>query len=807
MKRSILLGVIALFAASCTVQEADPLINSNDETEAVFYAMFEQPESPDTKVYANEQLLIRWHEDDRVSIFNQVTYNQQYQFTGKTGDNSGGFRKVSSDEFMTGNAIDDIVAVYPYQPETFLAEDEVLTMDLPAEQIYAPNTFGRGANTMMSVSSGNMLMFRNAGAYLMFSLYGDCLPISSITLKGNNNEKLSGKAYVSMPLNGIPSLQVVGDATEASNAITLRCEEPVTLGTTAGECTEFWFVVPPVTFSKGFTITIMQANGGTIERSTSKSVSLTRNKLSKMAPMEVEKAAPGMVDLGLSVKWGACNVGATFPEEPGGDYFAWGETEPKSDYSWSNYNFWGGEWSDDVRVNKYCTSTDFWGGTGPVDHKTVLDLEDDAAFVNWGSGWRMPTGAEWTELREHCTWVWTTQNGMQGELVTGPNGNSIFLPAAGNCTSPARVGVSGSYWSSSLYSKEPSDAWDVFFRSPDFLCDDSYTYRFYGFSVRPVYDDFIPVSAVSIDMSAIDLYKGDTYALTAAVAPSNATEKAVHWASGDQTVAKVDEKGLVTAVGAGSTTVMAYGSSGVYGTCEVTVTEGLTVNGYQYVDLGLPSGLKWARMNVGASQPAEFGDLFAWGETETYYAAGYAHSEDAVWKPGKESGYDYPSYKWCNGDYNKLTKYCTKNNFWVGTGTMDGKTVLDAEDDVASVLWGGSWRMPTEEEWIELLENCNFSFTNNYNGIGMSGVIITSKAEGYTKQSIFLPVAGYRVYLRFSGSMCIYWSSTLSSNNPGDARALSFTTISTEYSTDSAQWFHWWDDIRFCGHSVRPVVD
>ncbi len=783
MKRSILLGVIALFAASCTVQEADPLINSNDETEAVFYAMFEQPESPDTKVYANEQLLIRWHEDDRVSIFNQVTYNQQYQFTGKTGDNSGGFRKISSDEFMTGNAIDDIVAVYPYQPETFLAEDEVLTMDLPAEQIYAPNTFSRGANTMMSVSSGNMLMFRNAGAYLMFSLYGDCLPISSITLRGNNNEKLSGKAYVSMPLNGIPSLQVVGDATEASNAITLRCEEPVTLGTTAGECTEFWFVVPPVTFSKGFTITILQANGGTIERSTSKSVSLTRNKLSKMAPMEVEKAAPGMVDLGLSVKWGACNVGATFSEEPG-DYFAWGETEPKSDYSWSNYNFWGGEWSDDVTVNKYCTSTDFWGGTGPVDHKTVLDLEDDAAFVNWGSGWRMPTGAEWTELREHCTWVWTTQNGMQGELVTGPNGNSIFLPATGDCTSPASVGVYGSYWSSSLYSKEPSDAWDVFFRSPDFLCDDSYTYRFYGFSVRPVYDDFIPVSAVSIDMSAIDLYKGDTYALTAAVAPSNATEKAVHWASGDQTVAKVDEKGLVTAVGAGSTTVMAYGSSGVYGTCEVTVTEGLTVNGYQYVDLGLPSGLKWARMNVGASQPAEFGDLFAWGETET------------------KSNYHWLTYKWNNGDYNKITKYCTKSNYWDGTGPMDEKTVLDVEDDVASVRWGGSWRMPTEEEWIELLENCDLSSTKNYNGTGMSGTIVTSKVEGYTKQSIFLPAAGYTVgedliAVHKSG---LYWSSTLSVRDPECARAI-------QLSMPPYDAFHWWDDNRFCGHSVRPVVD
>lgn len=96
MKRSILLGVLAAVAASCTVQEADVLMD--ERTEPVFYATFEQPEE-DTKVYANEQLLLRWHEDDRMSIFNKLTYNQQYQFTGTTGDSSGDFRPVNGNYY------------------------------------------------------------------------------------------------------------------------------------------------------------------------------------------------------------------------------------------------------------------------------------------------------------------------------------------------------------------------------------------------------------------------------------------------------------------------------------------------------------------------------------------------------------------------------------------------------------------------------------------------------------------------------------------------------------------------------------
>ena len=185
------------------------------------------------------------------------------------------------------------------------------------------------------------------------------------------------------------------------------------------------------------------------------------------------------VHLGLSVNWATCNVGASQPEEYG-DYFAWGEISPKSTYDWSTYKWCRVDW---YNLTKYCTKSDY----GTVDNKTKLDLSDDAAHVNWGGSWRMPTHDELTELREKCTWTWTTQNGVKGYKVTSKtNGRSIFLPAAGCCygSSLSYAGSSGYYWSSSLNTDSPYGArcvgiglsnvdWYYFDRDP-------------GRSVRPV---------------------------------------------------------------------------------------------------------------------------------------------------------------------------------------------------------------------------------------------------------------------------------------------------------------------------------
>lgn len=190
------------------------------------------------------------------------------------------------------------------------------------------------------------------------------------------------------------------------------------------------------------------------------------------------------VDLGLpsGLKWASCNVGATTPEGYG-DYYAWGETAPKADYSWATYKHAKGACK---KLTKYCTDASY-GDNGFTDDKTVLEQEDDAATVNWGGAWRMPTNAEWTELRTQCTWTWTTQNGVNGYQVSSKtNGNSIFLPAAGfrHNTLLRFDGSDGNYWSSSLGEYRPDYARYLLFDSGKVIRHD--IDRDFGLSVRPV---------------------------------------------------------------------------------------------------------------------------------------------------------------------------------------------------------------------------------------------------------------------------------------------------------------------------------
>ena len=186
------------------------------------------------------------------------------------------------------------------------------------------------------------------------------------------------------------------------------------------------------------------------------------------------------VDLGLSVKWATCNVGSYTPEGYG-EYYAWGETETKSYYSWKTYKWCKG--TDDT-MTKYCTDSNY----GTVDNRTTLTSSDDVATVKWGSKWRMPTLYEIQELVSKCSWKWTTYNGVNGRLVTGPNGNSIFLPAAGNHydygTGLYGRGSEGFYWSATLYDV-CVNAYSLGFHYSYYDLD-SWGDRYHGFTVRPV---------------------------------------------------------------------------------------------------------------------------------------------------------------------------------------------------------------------------------------------------------------------------------------------------------------------------------
>ena len=193
------------------------------------------------------------------------------------------------------------------------------------------------------------------------------------------------------------------------------------------------------------------------------------------------------------------------------------------------------------------------------------------------------------------------------------------------------------------------------------------------------------------------------------------------------------------------------------------------INGHEYVDLGLPSGVKWATCNVGASNPEEYGNYYAWGETST--------KED----------YNWSTYKWCNGSYDKITKYCSNSSY----GRVDNKRKLELSDDVARKQWGSTWRLPTKAEFDELLRNCTRTWTTQN---GIKGYKVTSKKNG---NSIFLPAAGWRdgTSLFHQGTYGFYWSSEPRESYSNCAYRLDFDSGGRRTNLG----------YRNLGQSVRPV--
>ena len=298
MKKGYLLhSIICLLAVSCTVQEIDtqtsPLLEGGME-DGVFYASLESFRTPETRVYFDEDVKLLWDAEDELSIFNKNTLNQQYLFSGQTGDNTGCFTRYS-DPVEADNDMDFICAVYPYQESTTISDEGVLTLTLPENQEYREGSFGPGANVMVSTTDNNLLRFKNIGGYLALKFYGEGVSVSSIKLEGNNGEPLSGQATVAPAIGAIPE---IGKASMVGTSITLSSDEPVVLKATAEESILFWIVVPPTDFEKGFTLTVTDEEGHVFTKRTNKSLSIARNSVLRIAPIEV---VPENDDLDISI--------------------------------------------------------------------------------------------------------------------------------------------------------------------------------------------------------------------------------------------------------------------------------------------------------------------------------------------------------------------------------------------------------------------------------------------------------------------------------------------------------------------------
>ena len=230
----------------------------------------------------------------------------------------------------------------------------------------------------------------------------------------------------------------------------------------------------------------------------------------------------------------------------------------------------------------------------------------------------------------------------------------------------------------------------------------------------------------------------------------------------------------------------------------VNPTLGNAPAGVEAVDLGLPSGTKWANMNVGATKVTGFGTYFAWGETKGYTVNTENNGDEGA--TFDKNLFNWETYVWCKGTTSTFTKYCPIGSAerWdasVNGATPDGKTQLDDADDAARAVWGGAWRMPTKADIDELLAQTNAEWIENYEGQGVDGYKFTNKSDA--TKFIFMPAAGCLGKEGYTGKGTAggYWSSSLTPGNPLQAYDLYFGST----YLDSEGFY------RYFGQSVRAV--
>ncbi|MBR0503697.1 MAG: hypothetical protein IJJ77_10690 [Paludibacteraceae bacterium] len=459
------------------------------------------------------------------------------------------------------------------------------------------------------------------------------------------------------------------------------------------------------------------------------------------------------VDLGLEsgLLWATYNVGATKPTESG-DYFAWGETKTKDMYNSSNYKWYEGS---STSVSKYYYKRKF----GEI----YLEPEDDAAIVNWGYPWHMPSRQDLKEMVDGCDWEWTEDfngSGMAGIVGTSKNNNNtIFFPASGVVQADVTCNWNHACWASSIHNSYYYNDADIFIYDNKRHDVGNGGQREYGRAVRAVVD--------TKSRNTVNFYYSDSTTLierqkiidggtaTVPVAPQIADYEFVGWSDSSFTDIHND-----------------LNFYAVYKKIVITTTISGEIGEHSYVDLGLPSGLKWATCNIGATKPEEYGDYIAWGETSPkvdYYWTNLKYSLDA-------------------GDH--FSKYVEDRSF----GSVDSLSVLEPEDDAAVVNWGEEWYTPTSEDYRELIEGCDWKWVKDFNETGITGRLGVSKTNG---NIIFFPAGGYRddEGLEEIDKTGLYWASTITRYSYWSN---SFEINAQQNSSTSSA--------RYFGANIRPVA-
>ena len=667
MKKLLFSALILSLAIACQEMDSamEPAVSGNE-----LYASIESVDA--TKTSMDQFNNILWSEGDEIIGFMQTTLGTKYLLDDEyIGSTTGGFVKAAGtgdkDRLETGQYIEHNVLMYPYSSGTKCLKNDSetpaksyrLTIDLPETQSYQENSFGKGSFPMTAVSADNQFTFRNICGGVKLRLKGSA-SIKSITLEGLSEEGLSGKADVTAYVDG--SAPAITMAASANTSVTLDCNEGVQLHEDLP--VTFIITVPPVEFSSGMKITINDTDGSSKTLTNTASNKVKRSCLLTFPVItyepEAEEEFPtnpeefALIDLGLKVKWANWNMGADSPYSSG-KATAWGHEEGKDVYYPTGMNISG---------SKY-----------------------DLVKKELGGEWRLPTAFDFMELEQKCSWKHLTINGVSGNLITGPNGNRIFLPDAIYWTGTARERSTddhdylyGIYWtpegvaaSNSKYNRPVQGA--------------VRTYPEVTLTVNELGKTTAKVTAEISDYASFGIDLGLNLTVSAAgsikITPADVTNgKYIYEISG---LSSNYQYTLQTSFNIEEWSVKPDARQYIK-TLAVEDGDGLEA---EPVDVGL--SVKWAKWNLGASCRNDKGLKLYWGGISI----------------------------------NDETRYDLKDMDITGT-----------QYDPATALWGQEWRLPTMAEWRELVGSY---YRDQYSVNATGGVLL--------KESIFLPEDAITQYM------------------------------------------------------------
>ena len=766
-----------LFSAMALTMGLMMLVSCNKEKkvskEAVFTANIEQHIGQQGRTAINPlNGDVKWLASDKILVTNGNGETAEFTLQSGAGSTEGTFRTTGEFE-MT----EQFTAVYP---QTATLSGTTATFNLPATQtLTQTGTFANGANPMAAYGTDENLYFKNLCGGLDVRLLGDNIHVSGIRITGAEGEKLNGTFTVDCSANE-PAL-MVGQGTNGTNIVTLNCDVTLTSTTTAQE---FFIVLPVGALAQGFTMEVLDGENIICTKQLQTNLAqIVRNEVKRFNPLLIVNETPVPIELPDVTTAQVTGITTTTATAGGEIVSDGGSTITECGVCWSTEQE---PTIDGDHIASQVTMGEFSVTVAGLNQNTTYYLRAYAtneAGTGYGDVVNFTTQEEIvvtvpTVTTDTVTEITTTTATVGGTITSEGNGtiseSGICYKTGNEDWTCVALTATNNAFSTTLTELTPNTTYTV----RAYATNEEGT----GYGEEKTFTTLeeIVITVPTVTTNAVTDITANSALVGGQITDAgNGTisESGICYKTGNEDWTCV---ALTATNNAFSTTLTDLTPNTTYTVRAYATNEEGTGYGeevsfttdYGFVDLGLPSGTLWATCNVGADNPEEYGDYFAWGETQP---------KDYYW---------WTTYQYCNGNYNTLTKYCSNSSYGYN-GFTDNLTTLLPEDDAATVNWGSDWRMPTYVEWQELHDNTIYTWTTQN---GVIGKLYTASNGA----SLFLPAAGYyRVgSVIDAGSRGDYWSSTLGNPTPDYGEGLYF--FGDSFVNDRNYY-------RYLGLSVRAV--